>query len=90
MHTENQLPRLPGSALKVPVWGGVGCVGSYPLLSLAPTHVEFELGCDNYNLTPVSYNPKAVVELKDGPQLLVCVHLHLAGKFADLLMKRKF
>ena len=32
MHTENQLPRLPGSALKVPVgWGGV----------------EVELGCDN-------------------------------------------
>ena len=26
----------------------VGGVGSYPLLSLAPTHVEVELGCDNY------------------------------------------
>jgi hypothetical protein len=25
-------------------WGGV--VGSYPLLSHAPTHVEVELGCD--------------------------------------------
>ena len=25
-------------------WGGVG---SYPLLSQAPTHVEVELGCDN-------------------------------------------
>ena len=43
--TKNQFPRLPGSALKVPVWGGG--VGSYPLLSLAPTHVEVELGCDN-------------------------------------------
>ena len=27
--------------------GGAGWVGSYPLLSLAPTHVEVELGCDN-------------------------------------------
>jgi hypothetical protein len=24
-------------------------VGSYPLLSQAPSHVEVELGCDNYN-----------------------------------------
>jgi hypothetical protein len=49
LHTENQLPRLPGSALKVPVgWGGG--VGSYPLLSQAPTHVEVELGCDNKEL----------------------------------------
>ena len=49
LHTENQLPRLPGSALKVPVVGGVGWwVGSYPLSSQAPTHVEVELGCDNY------------------------------------------
>ena len=49
MHTENQLPRLPGSALKVP-GGGVGgwWVASYPLLSLTPTQVEVELGCDNY------------------------------------------
>ena len=32
MHTENQLPRLPGSALKVPGGGGgvVGWVASYP------------------------------------------------------------
>jgi hypothetical protein len=43
LHTENQLPRLPGSALKVPVV----VVDSYPLLSQAPTHVEVELGCDN-------------------------------------------
>jgi hypothetical protein len=35
LHTENQLPRLHGSALKV------------PLLSQAPTQVEVELGCDN-------------------------------------------
>ena len=47
LHTENQLPRLPGSALKVPV-GRVGGVSSYPLLSQAPTHVEVELGCDNW------------------------------------------
>ena len=52
MHTENQLPRLSGSALKVPVWwgGGVGwggVVASYPFLSQAPTPVEVELGCDN-------------------------------------------
>ena len=45
MHTENQLPRLPGSALKVPAWV---VVGSYQLSSQAPTHVEVELGCDNY------------------------------------------
>ena len=43
LHTENQLPRLPGSALKVP--GGV--VASYPLLSQAPTQVEVDLGGDN-------------------------------------------
>ena len=43
LHTENQLPRLSGSALKVPGWW----VGSYPLLSQAPTPVEVELGCDN-------------------------------------------
>ena len=46
LYTENQLPRLSGSALKVP-GGGVGWVGSYPLSSHAPTHVEVELGCDN-------------------------------------------
>ena len=46
LHTENQLPRLPGSALKVPGWWG-GVVASYPFLSQAPTHVEVELGCDN-------------------------------------------
>jgi hypothetical protein len=28
-------------------WGGMG---SYPLLSQAPTHVEVELGCDNIYL----------------------------------------
>ena len=48
MHTENQLPMLPGSALKVP--GGVGGVGSYPFLGLTPTPVEVELGCDNSGL----------------------------------------
>jgi hypothetical protein len=45
-----QLPRLTGSASKGPVgWDGVGWggVGSYPLLSQAPTHVEVEFGCDN-------------------------------------------
>ena len=47
LHTENQLPRLPGSALKVPGGGCVGWVASYPLSSQAPTHVEVELGCDN-------------------------------------------
>ena len=44
LHTENQLHRLPGSALKVP---GGWVVGYYPLSSPAPTHVEVELGCDN-------------------------------------------
>ena len=42
LYTENQLPRLPGSALKVPGGG----VGSYPLSSHVPTHVEIELVCD--------------------------------------------
>jgi hypothetical protein len=37
LHTKNQLPRLPGSALKVPGWW---VVASYPLLSQAPTPVE--------------------------------------------------
>ena len=45
MLTGNQLPMLFGSALTVP--GGWGGVGSYPLSSQAPTHVEVELGCDN-------------------------------------------
>jgi hypothetical protein len=43
LHTENQLPRLSVSALKVPGW-----VASYPLSSQAPTPVEVELGCDNF------------------------------------------
>jgi hypothetical protein len=47
LYTENQLPRLPGSALKVPGWWGG--VGSYPLSSHAPTPVKVELGCDNNN-----------------------------------------
>ena len=47
MHTENQLPSLPGSALKVPGGGGVGWVASYPFLSQAPTPAEVELGCAN-------------------------------------------
>jgi hypothetical protein len=42
LYTENQLPRLSLSVLKVP--GGGGWVD--PLSSLAPTHVEVELGCD--------------------------------------------
>jgi hypothetical protein len=46
LHTENQLPRLPGSALKVPGWWWV-VVASYPLLSQTPSPVEVELGCDN-------------------------------------------
>ena len=57
LHTKNQLPRLPGSALKVPVWvGGVGgwVVGSYPLSSQAPTPVEVELGCDNLHFKVAS------------------------------------
>ena len=37
-----------GSALKVPVRYTVAIwVGSYPLLSQAPTHAEVQLGCDN-------------------------------------------
>jgi hypothetical protein len=47
LHTGNQLPRLPGSALKVPGWVRWVVVGSYPLSSQAPTPVEVELGCDN-------------------------------------------
>ena len=44
LHTENQLPRLSGSALKVPGWWvGWGGVDSYPLLSQAP--------CDNKYVT---------------------------------------
>jgi hypothetical protein len=47
LHAENQLPRLSGSALKVPV----GWVASYPLSCLAPTPVEVELGCDKITAT---------------------------------------
>jgi hypothetical protein len=52
MHTKNQLPRLPGSALKVPGGG----VGSYPLSSQAPTQVEVELGCDNSHIAINPYD----------------------------------
>jgi hypothetical protein len=53
LHTENQLPRLSGSAFKVPGGGGGGgVVGSYPLSSQAPTPVEVELGCDNMAYKP--------------------------------------
>jgi hypothetical protein len=45
---------LPGSALKVPVVVGWWWVGSYPLLSQAPTPVEVELGCDNYRKNVIS------------------------------------
>jgi hypothetical protein len=38
------------------VWGGVGGVGSYPLLIQAPTPVEVELGCDNL-IFRVSFTP---------------------------------
>ena len=41
LYTENQLPMLSGSGLKVP--GGWVVVGDpYPLSSQAPTHVEVE------------------------------------------------
>jgi hypothetical protein len=41
---KNQLPRLPGSALKVSDgWSGAGSNHLYP------THVEVELGYDNLN-----------------------------------------
>jgi hypothetical protein len=65
LHTENQLPRLPGSALKVPGGGG-GVVGSYPLLSQAPTPVEVELGCDN--MCSINYSQLA------GNNSLVWIH----------------
>ena len=43
LYTEYQIPRLPWNALKVPGW-----VGSYPLSSQAPTHVEVKLDYDNF------------------------------------------
>ena len=42
LHTESKLPRLPASALKVPV-GGWG--GFLPIIKSLPT--DAELGCDN-------------------------------------------
>ena len=44
LHTQTQIPRLPGRALKVCGWCGGG-VGTYPL-SL-PNCVEVELGYDH-------------------------------------------
>ena len=38
--------RSPGSALKVPVVVGWG--GPIPIFKSLPTHVEVELGCDNF------------------------------------------
>ena len=40
----NQLPRLPGRALKVPVSGGF-----LPIIESLPTHVKVQLGCDSTN-----------------------------------------
>ena len=61
LHTENELPRLSRSALKVPGWVHYGYkvqytmairwVGSYPLLSQAQTPVEVELGCDKFTMS---------------------------------------
>jgi hypothetical protein len=57
LHTENQLPRLPESDLKVAVWWW-WWVASYPLSS--QTHVEVEFGCDN-----ILYITSPIVETHD-------------------------
>ena len=68
MHTENQLPRLSGSALKVPVWWWGGGVGSYPFLCQAPTPVEVELGCDKKDAIALLYKlHNYIVERKKLP-----------------------
>jgi hypothetical protein len=68
LHTENQPPSMPGSALKVPVgWWVV--VGFYPLSSLAPTPVEVELGCDNYS--PGAYFEQ-INAVSNKTNLIVC------------------
>jgi hypothetical protein len=63
-------------------WGGWGgWVGSYPLLSQAPTPVEVELGCDNcrqmstkcLNKSELRTNVKNTVAVKDKE------YLHLIG-----------
>ena len=81
MHTENQLPMLPGSALKVPVWwGGVGgVVASYPLLSQAPTPVDVEFGCDNKD--QVFYFFQHLVSLFLNAELKTLLLLELAAKW---------
>ena len=48
LHTENQLPRWSGSALKVCLGWWVVVVQPIPL-SL-PTRVEVEVGCDNIGM----------------------------------------
>ena len=47
LHTENQLPGLPGSALKVSV---VVVVVGQPITLSIPTRVEVELGCDKNDI----------------------------------------
>jgi hypothetical protein len=53
LHTENQLPGLPGSALRVAhqqhgvSWVGWGGGGGPTHYVVATTQVEVELGCDN-------------------------------------------
>ena len=49
LHTKNKLPRLPGSAFKVPDLVAV----VLPIIKSLPTHVEVELGCDNINNLPM-------------------------------------
>ena len=75
LHTENQLPRLPGSALKVlGWWWGGGWMASYPLLSQAPTPVEAELGCDkNYQQSKESIlNENQAVVFKEIKRIWRC------------------
>jgi hypothetical protein len=75
LHTENQLRRLPGSALKVP-GGGWVVVASYPLLSQAPTHVEVELGCDKNASVNGEYNCVVCKSIFTDEQCLVKHVIH--------------
>ena len=86
MDAENQLPRLPGSALKVCVgWGGVGWVGSSPLCghSQLRLRLRLRLGCGNTTVVQEVYNRDRSPEVDDVEDLAAAATKHL-----DLLKQK--
>ena len=63
---------------------------SYPLLSLAPTLVEVELGCDNCAIRmqlSLGYNYRAVCKFPALSKVSMCENTDLMLKIYDFLSK---